>query len=99
MEHDVKKKNVPAAGTYDKIETDVDKAKLKSGLGRSEKSNFLDVSMRNSLEVPGIGEYNKLHDEDKRAAKWMQEKGKKAKSVKLPEVGTYQPLPVSYSLF
>ena len=51
--------------------------------------------------MPGIGEYNKFHNEDKRAAKWIEEKGRKekSKSVKLPDVGTYQPLPVSYALF
>jgi hypothetical protein len=78
-----------------------DRTKLKSDLGKSEKSNYIDSSMRNSLESPGVGNYNSFHNEDKRAAKWIAEKEKKvaSKSVKLPPVGAYSPLPVAYQLF
>lgn len=57
--------------------------------------------MRYSIEGPGVGDYNSYHNEDKRAAKWMPEKEKKnaSKSLKLPPVGTYTPLPVAYELF
>ena len=35
LEHESKKKNHPAAGAYDRVGVDVDKAKLKSGMGKS----------------------------------------------------------------
>ena len=102
MEHENKKKNIPAAGKYDKVAVEEDKSKLKGNINKAEKSNYIDGSMRSSLDAPGVGNYNSYHNEDKRAAKWMEEKGKPKKasrSVKLPSVGTYQPLPVSYQLF
>jgi hypothetical protein len=58
--------------------------------------------MRYSLESPGVGEYNSYHGiNDHRAAKWMPEieMKNKEKNVKLPPVGTYNPLPMAYNLF
>lgn len=57
--------------------------------------------MRSSLDCPGVGNYNDYHHYDKRAAKWVAIKEKKSdsKSLKLPPVGTYSPLPVAYELF
>lgn len=101
MEHQIKKANYPAAGNYDKVEVETDRTKLKSDISRADKANYIDSSMRDSLESPGVGNYNSYHNEDKRAAKWVAEKGKKvaSKSVRLPPVGTYSPRPVAYQLF
>lgn len=60
--------------------------------------------MRNSLDGPGVGEYNAYRVEhDHRGNKWSPdpEKAKKLKKsdTKLPPVGTYNPNPASYSLF
>lgn len=53
------KYNFPAPGKYDKLETEVDKTKKqRSGLSKAEVSNYLDNSMRNSIEKPGVGSYN-----------------------------------------
>lgn len=71
MEHQLKKANFPAAGLYDKVQVEADRSKLKSDMSRSEKANYLDSSMRNSLDGPGVGNYNSYHNEDKRAAKWV----------------------------
>ena len=71
LEHQTKKKNIPAAGKYDKIDVDPDKSKLKSDMSRAELAGSMDNAMRYSLECPGVGEYNKFHNEDKRAAKWV----------------------------
>ena len=101
MEHQLKKANYPAAGIYDKVQIETDRTRLKSDLSKAVKSNYIDSSMRNSLESPGVGNYNSYHNEDKRAAKWVGEKEKKvgSKSVRLPPVGTYSPHPVAYQLF
>lgn len=51
-----------------------DRAKLKSDLSKAENSNYLDSSMRGSLESPGVGEYNAYHGiNDHRASKWVAE--------------------------
>lgn len=58
--------------------------------------------MRNSLDCPGVGNYNSYNPavDRNRGNKWVREEGKKkSASVKLPSVGTYNPNPVSYSLF
>lgn len=59
--------------------------------------------MRSSLESPGVGEYNAYHGiDDHRAVKWIAENEKKkavSTSLKLPPVGTYNPLPMAYQLF
>ena len=103
LEHASKKLNFPGAGTYGKVEVQTDRAKLKSDISKAENSNYLDSSMRGSLESPGVGEYNAYHGiNDHRAAKWVAEEEKKTKastSLKLPPVGTYNPLPQSYELF
>ena len=74
MEKELKKKNYPAAGKYDKVEVATDRAKMHSDMSKSEKANYLDSSMRHSLENPGVGSYNSHHDEDKRADKWIEKK-------------------------
>ena len=96
-----KKRNYPAAGLYDKVVVETDKSKLRSGAGKSDKSNYIDDTMRFSLDGPGVGEYNVYHGkEDHRAAKWMEEKGKvEKKEIKLPPVGAYTPVPVAFSVF
>jgi hypothetical protein len=58
--------------------------------------------MRYSLECPGVGEYNSYHgNKDQRSVRWMPQKGIKPKEdkLKLPPVGTYNPLPMEYNLF
>lgn len=97
-----RKKSVPGAGTYVKIETDVDKSKLRSNLRKGEAPNFIEGSMRNSIEAPGVGQYNAYRAVlDHRGSKWAadNEKNIKKSTVKLPSVGSYNPRPVSYSLF
>ena len=71
MEHQSKKKNIPAAGIYDKIQVDKDRARMKSDIDKAERANFCDGSMRSSIENPGVGNYNSYHDTDKRAARWV----------------------------
>ena len=82
----------------------MDKSKLKSDLSKADKANYLDSSMRDSVDRPGAGSYNSYHGtEDRRAPKWQaqlnKEKPSKSMSVKLPPVGTYTPLPLEYNLF
>lgn len=58
--------------------------------------------MRNSLDAPGVGNYNAHHAIfDHRGSKWVLPKNKShsASGVKLPPVGTYNPVPVSFKLF
>lgn len=59
--------------------------------------------MRGSIECPGVGQYQAKADLfDQRGPKWKQNKGKKSQSqhsMNLPPVGTYNPLPIEYSLF
>jgi hypothetical protein len=55
MQHETKKKNYPAAGLYDRVSPDVDKTKLKSDLRKAEKASYIDCSMRDSLDAPGVG--------------------------------------------
>ena len=59
--------------------------------------------MRNSLDNPGVGNYNAYRAVlDHKGNKWDKEgevEKKKKSSVKLPSVGTYTPNPVSYNLF
>jgi hypothetical protein len=62
--------------------------------------------MSNSIHTPGVGQYN---NNDRRIkwqghfVSWKSNKGespkKEANREKLPPVGTYAPLPVSYELF
>lgn len=61
MAHFQKKQNFPPAGKYDKVEVDTDRAKLHSNISKAENSNYLDSSMRYSLENPGAGNYNVFH--------------------------------------
>ena len=93
---------MPGAGAYSKVETDIDKSKLKSNLRQGEAPNFIEGSMRNSIEAPGVGQYNAYRAIlDHRGSKWGpdNEKNIKKSQVKLPSVGSYNPKPVSYSLF
>ena len=96
-----KKRNYPGAGLYDKVVVDVDKSKLRGDISKADNSNYIDSSMRFSLDGPGVGEYNSYHGiEDHRAIKWMEKKGKTDKTeVKLPPVGTYTPVPVAFTVF
>lgn len=58
--------------------------------------------MRNSLECPGVGNYNSDRPYfDHRGSRWVAdpEKDKKKSIEKLPPVGTYTPNPISYRLF
>ena len=78
MEHENKKKNYPAPGKFDKVDVDIDKGKMKGDIDKAERGGSIEGTMRFSIDYPGVGSYNKYHNEDKRASKWMQEKGKKA---------------------
>jgi hypothetical protein len=91
IQHESKKKNIPAAGSYDKVQIEQDRSRMKSDLGKADRSGYIDTMMRDSIEAPGVGNYNAYHCGDKRAARWVDEKNKRAaaKSVKLPPVGTY----------
>jgi hypothetical protein len=64
---------------------------------------YLDNEMRGSIECPGVGQYDaKVDIFDQRGPKWKEAKGKKSQSqhsMNLPPVGTYNPLPIEYSLF
>jgi hypothetical protein len=59
--------------------------------------------MRESIEkAPGVGYYNAYrHEFDKRGSKWVLPKNQSKSdiNIKLPPVGTYNPSPVSFSLF
>ena len=55
METYEKKRNYPAAGKYDVVDTVPNKKKLKSNLSKAEVATYLDNSMRGSIDCPGVG--------------------------------------------
>lgn len=100
--YEEKKRNIPGAGSYGTISVEVDRLKLKSNLDKADPPTFAEASMRQSLECPGVGNYNAYRAEfDKRGSKWMKEKGnpRKGGKVKFPSIGAYDPEPQSYRLF
>ena len=44
-----KKKHVPGAGTYGRVETEADKSKLKANLSRAESPTYAEGCMREAL--------------------------------------------------
>ena len=99
-----KKYNYPSSVKYSKVDNTVSKAKLKSNMEKAENSNFLESKMRGSIESPGVGNYNaynKLYVKGKNGNKWVNSKikSKSTTNTKLPPVGTYDPSPVSFTLF
>ena len=98
------KNNFPSSGTYTVKETLVD-SKHKSSLSKAEGSTFIGNTMANSINTPGVGQYNSNKDKDvwqnKGVTKWTKEKEiKKEKSMSVvPDVGKYSPNPVTYNLF
>lgn len=61
--------------------------------------------MRNSIDTPGVGQYNGKDLRGKwegKVVKWKEGKNASKKDPnkeKLPPVGTYTPHPVAYELF
>lgn len=102
MQRIISKNNFPSAASY---LTNPEKDKHKSNLSKAEEPDYLEARMRNSIETPGVGQYN---GKDQRLKwhghfiRWKANKStsqSKAPKEKLPPVGTYAPLPVSYDLF
>jgi hypothetical protein len=97
--------NIPAAGKYDKIDLETKKDKARSGMGKSEVCSYLENSMRNSIELPGVGSYNvKAKRTEAGVPTWKASNAGKKRSesergIKVPDVGAYHPLPGSYGLF
>lgn len=68
--------NIPAAGSYDKIQVKMDlNVKLRSPLPKAESRSFYEDSMRKSIEVPGAGNYSPRDDllNGKGVPKWKGE--------------------------
>jgi hypothetical protein len=82
MEKIQKKLNIPAAGSYDKVQVKVDSTiKLRSPMSRAETGSFYEDYMRKSIELPGVGNYTPRINvfDAKGAPKWKEDKqlGKK----------------------
>lgn len=79
MEKHLKKDNFPSAATYN---TNPEVNKHKSNLSKAESPDFLEASMRNSIETPGVGQYYgkdlRIKWEGK-VVKWKEPKGKSKK--------------------
>ena len=72
-------------------------------MSKAEVCNYLDNTMRNSIEVPGIGNYVVRTKEGNQGPKWMGPKGhpkprsESERGIKVPDMASYHPM--SYGLF
>lgn len=55
MQRKLKKDSYPSAATY---QLNPEKDRHRSNLSKAESPDFLEASMRNSIETPGVGQYN-----------------------------------------
>lgn len=69
--------NIPAAGSYDKVQVKLDSAtKLRSPMPKAESGSFYEDYMRKSIELPGVGNYTPRVDlfDAKGVPKWKGDK-------------------------
>lgn len=75
IQKEAKKNNFPSSGTYSVKETLID-PRHKSSLSKAEVSTFIASSMVNSINTPGVGQYNSNKDKDvwqnKGVTKWTK---------------------------
>jgi hypothetical protein len=55
IQHNTKKNNFPSAVSY---RANPEKDSHKSNLSKAESPDYLEAMMRNSIETPGVGQYN-----------------------------------------
>lgn len=73
-------------------------------MSKADNSNYLESSMRDALNAPGVGSYNSAKTAfgtENKGSKWIEGKSrsKSENKTKLPPVGTYDPKPLNFSLF
>ena len=69
-----KKYNFPSSVKYSKVESEVDKSKLKGNMNKADNSTYLESQMRTAIDGPGVGNYNSYRGEfaDKsKGNKWI----------------------------